>query len=379
MARLTSRSIWTIGAGTHVDDGCRGLYLKVTPPNGRSWILRVRVHGREQVIGLGPIEFVTRDEAREEATRLRRIARAGGDPRAEIRAQRAAEEMTIERAVRAVFEGKTFKSAKGAANWIGPMARYVFPKIGKRPVHTIESRDIVNLLAPHWSARHETATKIRQRLAETFDWAKAHGHFSGENPVAGTLAGLPQMKVKHEARKSISWQEIPEVFVATGAIEKISARLVQFIILTCVRPSEARLAMWSEIDLDAEGGPVWTIPAQRMKMGEAFRVPLSRAAVEIIKSMRGFHGEIVFPSPSRGKTGARPYSDTSVMNVLRRDLGRDEHAHGFRSSLRSWLQERQPGVQFEAAEMVLAHRVGGSVSQAYARSDYLEARRPIME
>jgi integrase len=379
MAKITSRNISTLGAGTHSDDGCRGLYLRVTPPNGRSWLLRVRVHGREQVIGLGSTEFVSRDEAREEATRLRKIARGGGDPLGEIRAQREAEEMTVERAVRAVFDGKTFKNAKSAQGWIGPFERHVFPKIGKRPVHTIAPRDVVQLLTPHWNTMHDTARKIRQRLGEAFDWAKVHGHIDGENPITGTLAGLPQVKHKTEARKSIPWEEMPEVFKAISQIGTLQAMLVQFIILTGTRLDEAREAEWIEIDLDADGRPVWTIPADRMKMEEAFRVPLSGACVEILKRAQGHGRRFVFPSAQRREGGERPVSENTVRRVLKVDLGRSEHIHGFRASLRSWSQDRLPGMQFEAREMILAHKVGSGVAQAYARSDYLEERRPVME
>lgn len=380
MARLTSRNIFNMPEGTHSDDGCTGLYLRVTGPKARSWILRTRVHGREQAIGLGSAELVTREEAREEAVRLRKIARAGGDPLAELRAKRDAENMTVERAVRAVFEGKTFRNPKSAGGWIKPFERHVFPKIGKRPVQTIASRDIVSTLAPHWIERHDTAAKLRQRLGEAFDWAKVHGHYDGENPIAGTLAGLPQVKAKTTPRAAASWTEVPEIFAAMGQIDRVVAKLTQFIILTGVRQTEARLAEWSEFDLTGDGGPVWNVPAERMKMDRDFRVPLSTEAAELVESMRGIGRRLVFPSTHRHKTGEKPLSDSAVRLVLRDDLGRrDLTIHGFRSSLRSWMQENLPNLQFEAAEMVLSHRVGGTVSQAYARSDYLDARRPVME
>ena len=84
---LSARTVQTARAGDHarrIADG-GGLYLFVAPGGAKSWVLRTVVKGKRCDLGLGSVTLVSLAEAREEARRLRRIARTGGDPLAERR------------------------------------------------------------------------------------------------------------------------------------------------------------------------------------------------------------------------------------------------------------------------------------------------------
>ena len=144
--------------------------------------------------------------------------------------------------------------------------------------------------------------------------------------------------------------------------------------LTAVRLSEARAATWSEIDLAAK---VWTIPAERMKMSSAHRVPLSEAALEVLKAAEKAQdgSGLVFPSPF--KVGGL-ISDKLLMKALRASVadGVEATIHGLRSCFRDWAGET--GESSELAEAQLAH-VRGSVEAAYFRSDILSRRVAMME
>ena len=139
--------------------------------------------------------------------------------------------------------------------------------------------------------------------------------------------------------------------------------------LAATRPGEVRNATWDEFDLDTA---VWTIPAVRYKTDTEFRVPLSARAVELLTGARS-NGDtgLVFPSPVTG----RAVSENTYVKLLR-DLDIPSSAHGLRATFRSWCSDT--GVPRDLAEMALGHAVGG-VEGAYARSDMLERRRPLMQ
>ena len=145
---------------------------------------------------------------------------------------------------------------------------------------------------------------------------------------------------------------------------------VELIALTAVRAGEARGARWEEIDLDSR---TWTIPAERMKSGREFTVPLSPAALDVLTRADALPAESPFVFPS--KTGG-PLPNGAPARVLRR-AGVDSTPHGFRSSARSWMAES--GIPAEVAEACLAHVPRQQVVQAYQRSDLLERRAEVMQ
>jgi integrase len=150
-----------------------------------------------------------------------------------------------------------------------------------------------------------------------------------------------------------------------------AAKALAFTILTASRTSEVLHMTWDEIDFDRA---VWSVAAQRMKMNRPHAVPLSHAALDILRSQEAAKGKNPFVFP--GGRPRQPLSTMSMAMLLRR-LGVDATVHGFRSSFRMWAGD-VAHVPFEVAEQCLAHVVGDSASQAYNRSDMLERRRPVM-
>ena len=145
-------------------------------------------------------------------------------------------------------------------------------------------------------------------------------------------------------------------------------------VLTACRSGEARGAIWDEIDLDARE---WRIPDTRMKGDEEHRVPLSDAAMDVLKTVEPLRrpSGLVFPSPSRP---GRPLSDMTLTKVLRGcGLADRTTVHGLRATFRTWASERT-SVPHAVAELALAHQVGSAVERAYARSVLFEKRRGLM-
>ena len=172
------------------------------------------------------------------------------------------------------------------------------------------------------------------------------------------------------------WAIGSPVAIAEVSLISIPAKLCfRFLVLTAARSGEARGATWDEIYLQDQ---VWRIPSGRMKAGMEHRVPLSRQAVDLLGEASAFRGEagLVFPSPL--KQGV-PLSNMTLTKILR-SVGLAERAtvHGFRSSFKNWTLE-QTDTPWAVSEAALAHTLGNSTEQAYARSDLFERRRALMQ
>ena len=355
--------------GRYTDGNC--LYLVVTPTGAKQWVARLTIHGRQTDLGLGGLSYVTLAEAREEAARLRKIARQGGDPRVE----RRREVLTFEAAARRVHANlaPTWRNAKHAHEWLSSLERYAFPHLGARPLDTIGTADALAVLTAIWTTRPETARRVKQRLGLIFDWAKSAGHYPHENPVAGVRKGLPAVKRQPEHMAALPWQELPAFMAELARREGTSARTLELLILTAARSGEARGMRWAEVE-----GEVWTVPGERMKAGKLHRVPLSPEALGVIERMRGLGEELVFPAIQRGPDGRDKPQSENVFRALFARMGRPGMtAHGFRSTFRDWCSESAHAPR-DVAEAALAHTTGDATERAYARSDLFERRRELV-
>lgn len=356
--------------GRYADGGC--LYLVVTPSGAKQWVARLTIHGRQTDLGLGGASYVSLAEAREEAARLRKTESNGGDPRAE----RRRETITFEDAAKRVHAAllPTWRNAKHAETWLATVEAHANTQFGRRPIETVGTADVLKVLTPIWTEKHETAKRLKQRLATIFDWAKGVGHYPHENPVNGLKKALPMVKRRPEHMLAMDWQELPEFMQDLARREGVSARTLEFLIVTATRSGEARGARWSEIE-----GKVWTIPGERMKRGVPHRVPLSAEALAVLERMKGLDGNLIFPSQKRGKNGESKPQSVMVFKALLKRMGRDGFTvHGFRSTFRDWCSE-SAHAEREVAEAALSHATGNEVERAYARSDLFERRRALMD
>lgn len=222
-----------------------------------------------------------------------------------------------------------------------------------------------------------TASRVRGRIESILDWATARGYREGENPARwrGHFDNLlpARAKVRRvEHHAALPYAEIGPFMAELRAQDGVSARALEFVILTAARTGEVIGALWDGINIAER---LWTIPAQRMKAGKEHRVPLSARALAIIEKMAAIRsGELVFPG---GKEG-RPLSNMAFLMLLRRMGRSDLTAHGFRSSFRDWAAERT-NFPSEVAEMALAHAVSDKVEAAYRRGFLFQKRRQLAE
>lgn len=426
VAALKNPGLYPVG-------GVSGLALRVTAKRGkdaegmaRSWVLRLATGGirisssgkpfaERRDFGLGGYPDVSLSEARQRAAELRQQFRAGIDPVEQRKAERAerlaavAKIRTFEEVARECYKLREseFSNPKHAAQWIGTLETYAFPTIGRLPVAEISTAHIVELLLPIWTTKHETATRVRLRIANVIDFATAADLISGPNP-ADMKGKLRELLPKSAAvrKKAGGRKHFPRVAVDEMAAfmadlrtrSSISAKALEFAVLTAARSGEVRGATWGEIDLK---GRIWSLSAERMKADRAHKVPLSDAAVALLESLpRGTAAALVFP----GFKG-RELSDATLGKMLRDmheastkaggagyldpDQGRIATPHGTaRSSFKDWSRRSTSRVMADGnrssfpdewAELALAHVNSDQTRAAYARDELLEERRELMQ
>ena len=368
---LTAAFVRTINRPGRYGDGrgSHGLSLLVKPTaNGRwskTWAQRLRIGGRTASLGLGGYPAVSLALARQRALANRQAVEEGRDPR-----RRHA--VTFADAMSAVIDlhRPNWKPTSNTEQqWRSLLAHHIEPTIGPKPVADVTAADIVAVLDRVWD-RPELARRTVRRISVTMQWAMGRG-LTESDPTAAAKASMPKHRAKVEHRRALHHTDVADALNRVRASEATPAcRLgLELLALTATRPGEVRFADWAEFDLDAA---VWTIPAERTKTGAAHRVPLSDRAVEILDEAHSLNGGqgLVLPS-----TNSRAVSDATY-NKLLREHGLDATAHGFRSSFRSWCSDT--AVPRDLAEAALGHAVRG-VEGAYARSDMLDRRRPLMD
>lgn len=369
--------------GLHPVGGVSGLRLDVKKTGARSWILRVMIAGRRCDKGLGGYPDVSLAVARESARRIRNLIAEGVDPIEEARAKRSAlaasvaAAWTFDQCATAFIEAKSpeWSNAKHAAQWSASLGTYASPFMGKLLVRDIDLPHVLDVLRPIWEVKTETAMRVRGRIESVLDWATASGYREGPNPARwkGHLDNIlpaPRKVTKVEHHAALPVADLGAFMEKLRAAEGQGARALEFAILTAARSGEVRGATWEEIDLNAA---TWTVPAERMKAGKEHRVPLSDAAVALLKATAPApkRNGLVFAAPRGGAL-----SDMTLSAVLRRMKTRAV-PHGFRSTFRDWASERTD-YPAEMAEMALAHTVRDKVEAAYRRGDLFEKRRRMM-
>ncbi len=379
--------------------GVSGLMLQITTNGGKSWLLRTMVGGKRREIGLGAYPEISLSEARDKARAAKSSIRQGNDPIEERKIAKATllaaqkRGLTFNEAVESYLESKLheFKNNKHKQQWRSTLDTYAKPVFGEMLVQDINVHDLLRALEPIWTSKTETASRLRGRIESILAWATVKGHRIGDNPArwkSNLSEILPKISkvANSKHHPAIQLKDASAWFLALQKKEGISARALEFLSITAARSGEVRGATWNEIDLSSK---LWTIPANRMKVGKEHRVPLTQNAIALLKSLSKQEGSnFIFAAP-RGKA----LSDMSLSAVMRRMQEYEEEAghkgwldrvssrpavpHGLRSTFRDWAAEKTDYPR-DMAEIALAHTVGNEVERAYRRGDMMEKRRKMM-
>lgn len=391
--------------GWHAVGGVAGLLLQIKPPVregstiSRSWILRIQVAGQRQPIGLGSYPQVTLAEAREQARKLALEAKAGVNLLARKRALRsavvaaAARNKTFRDCAEAYMEAHAsdFTNDKHRKQWASTLEAYAYPVIGKMLVADVTMRHILDVLLREtvhhngsvgelWHTKPETAKRLLDRVRTVLDYATVNEYRSGTNPATWrgyldtqfpSLRGLKQVK----RQPSVPYDQIGDFMAHLRRNNSISAKALEFLILTGVRSGSVRFADWAEIDFERK---LWVIPAAHTKAKREHRVPLAPRAIDLLKGLPQMGGtNKIFPT-----SDGNPPSDMALSQLMRGMRERGELPvnavpHGFRSTFRDWATE-QTNYPDEIRKAASGQLVGDQVKESYQRTDLLEKRRQLM-
>jgi integrase len=374
---LSARKAETAGPGFHADGG--NLYLRVKDSGARAWVFRYKAAGKVRELGLGPLHTRSLADARKLAEAMRKAIAEGSDPAALLRQSEQPKGKTFADCAADLIEAKRpgWRNAKHAQQWANTLRDYAFPVIGHKPPAEVTLADVKAILLPLWAEKTETATRLRQRIEAVLDFAAVHGLADGaRNPARwkGTLDKVlpaPRKVTARQHHAAAPYADVPRIMAALAEMTHVSALCLRFAILTAARSGEARGCRWDEIDFEAA---TWTIPAHRMKAARPHRVPLSDAALSILRTMQALRrpgADLVFPG-GRGSL----LSDVAVNKTLHA-VAPGVTVHGFRSAFRTWAEE-QTSYPRSVTEAALAHANADKVEAAYQRSDLFERRRELM-
>lgn len=378
--KLTDAKLRTLSEPGKYFDGA-GLFLDLTAAGGRYWRLKYRIAGKEKLLALGVYPAVSLKDARELAIQARQAIQSGDDPAEQRKAAKSKAVHESVNTFRAVaLEWMEHQSARWEQQTRerihASLETDILKTMGARPLASIKPLEVMNAVkAIEARGAGEQAGRVLQRVKAIFRWAVIHGRLDS-NPMLDLMPAeiLKPREVKHRA--ALDAKDLPaflaQLDVYDGDPHTVHA--LRLLMLTATRPGEVRGARWDEVDMDAA---MWTIPAERMKMRQEHRIPLSSQALELLQSMQALSGgrELVFPSPFYP---SKPLSENTFNSAMAR-MGYKNlaTAHGFRALFSTVANET--GWRPDVIERQLAHKERNEVRAAYHRSTYMAERTKLLQ
>ncbi len=367
-----------------------GLHLYVTPGNRKTFRIKFRFGGKEQLLTIGSVPEVSLDAARARCDQVREQLGRGEDPRNFEIAQTGKARAFADVARQWHKHMRPRWTEVHAGDVLASLERDVFPAIGAMPIGAVTVPVILNALRLiEERGSYVTASRVRQRISAVFAYAMAH-ELADHDPAAIVSRALtPPAPAQHhhalleikEARALLAAAQLVDVAPAV----KLASR---FLALTAVRFAAVRGARWEEIeDLDG-AAPLWRVPAARMKLAAAKKldakndhlVPLSRQAVELLLEVRAnLHPHSANSHDLIFDRGAgRAIGEKSIGALYDRAGFAGRHVpHGWRASFSTMMNER--GADGEEIERALAHTPKDKVKAAYDRSERLQRQRDLFQ
>lgn len=357
--RLKARDVSSLKEGWHCDGA--GLYLRVE--NGeRYWLLRKTFEGKRRTIPLGKFPAMSLTQARDAAKTAA--------PKAS--ASRVRFKDIVYDAIKRL-ESVRIWSDHVRQEWYAFAKAYLVNAFGNKTLDSITTPDVLAVVEPVWKSKPPTGKIFRARLEAIFSYAIQMKLYNGANPARwkGNMELLlPSVGKLHQIKHfdACRIEELPSVYAKIATGTKQESKLLMLCILTASRINEVIGAEWSEFDFEKN---IWSNPRRKDKKPEPHRVPLSTAALELLKTVPKT-GSLLFPSARF--PGAIKYATVRKYFL---DYNWGFTIHGFRSTFRDWGAENGENPVY--MEKALCHATGNTVEMTYQRSDCLEQRRPIME
>ena len=359
-----------------------GLFMIVTPVGGKWWRFKYRLDGKEKLISLGTYPEISLTDARQRRDDARKLVANGVDPSTFKKEQKAAKveltENSFEFVAREWFAKFTREWSKvHTATVKERLERDVFPYIGNRNISDIKAPELLLVLRRIESrGALDTAHRTRNHCGQVFRYAIATGK-ADRDPSGDLLGALPP--VKYGNRAAIT--DPKELAQLLRAVDNFKGSFVvkcamQMLPILFCRPGELRHMEWKEIDFETNQ---WKIPAEKMKMENAFTVPLPSQALKLLNELSPLTSHSIYVFPCQ-RSPLRCMSDNAINAGLRR-MGFEKSevtAHGFRATARTMLHEVL-NFDPDAIEAQLAHAVPDRLGTAYNRTKHLAVRTSMMQ
>lgn len=357
-----------------------GLFLIVKTNGKKLWRFRYQrpTTKKRTMIGIGAFPAISLADARRLRANYLALLANGLDP--QVQAELIEEQQQI--AIDSIFSTVAFNWFQLKSKSVTPdyakdiwrsLEKDIFPAIGELPVQQIKARTLVEALEPI-KARGalETVRRLIQRINEIMIYAVNTGLLDA-NPASGV--GMAFEKPKKQNMRTLRPEELPELMrsLAMSNLSVPTRCLIEWQLLTLVRPSEASGARWAELNLDAK---LWVIPSERMKAKREHIVPLSPQALDILMVMKPISGHRTYIFPSRNDPQKAMNSQTANAALKRIGYGQKLVAHGLRSIASTAMNEA--GFNSDVIETALSHVDKDEVRRAYNRALYLEQRKELL-
>jgi integrase len=372
---LSAKAVASLKSGKHRDG--EGLQFEVKG-GSRRWTFNYMWEGRQRELAVGKYPATSLADARGKRAELRDAKERGLDPRRVLAdATLPAKALTFRQDMSTfVAHMRGQWTAGSLKEWQQSMDRIAGPLMDKATSRLTQA-DVLEVIKPAWETTNETARRVLGRIDQTIEHAIAvdPARFSGSNPCINVLRFLPRVSAVVKPRPAMPWRDMPGFFAELRERPETAARALELLLLACCpRTSEVVRATWSEID-----GNRWNVPAEHMKSGVARTIPLSRAAMTLLESIKPVQttsDTLIFGSRRRGGSGRQ--TDDAMQTLIRNKMALSYTVHGFRSSFMDWVAEIHPQRLLEA-ERALDHKIGSQVQRAYLRTDFFDQRRELAE
>ncbi|HFZ8599394.1 TPA: integrase domain-containing protein, partial [Salmonella enterica subsp. diarizonae serovar 61:l,v:z35] len=356
-----------------------GLFLRIKPSGKKIWHLgyTVPLTKKRAKMSLGFYPYLTLAQARALRDEYLSLLAQGIDPQShneqKAQALKDATEHTFQTVAKKWLDEKIKTSGISqdhAKDIWRSLERNIFPTLGDIPIKEIRPKMLKQHLDPiEQRGVLETLRRIISRLNEIFRYA-ATEELIEFNPADNLTQRFS--KPKKQNMPALPPSELPRFIVAlaNASIRLETRLLIEWQLLTWVRPGEAVRARWTDID---EENRFWNIPAEFMKMKRPHKVPLSKEAMRILESMKPISGHREWVFPSIKAPLSHMHEQTANAAIIRMGFGGELVAHGMRSIARTAAEESSK-FRTEVLEAALAHSKKDEIIAAYNRAEYLTER-----
>lgn len=357
-----------------LSDG-KGLNLEVRSNGSKYWRLSYRYLNKQRTLALGVFPVVSLSDARALSLEAKKLLHKGIDPAAQKRRKKiTSSEHTFNVITEQWLEKESGRWSKSHLEKVRQSLKAdAYPHLGDLPMKDIRTADVLYVIKKiEGRGALDVARRVKQRINAIIRHAIQLGILE-YNPVDALKDVIKTSKVQH--RKSIKLAQLPQFLNALDSYPGyiLTRYALQFIVYTFVRPGELRSAEWKDIDMKKA---IWRIPPEKMKMKQEHIVPLSKQALELLTVIKEITGsyDLVFPGCRNSRT---QMSENTLTYAIRKRLGFDATAHGFRTTASTTLNET--GFRVDVIERQLAHGERNKVRAAYNHSQYLAERTEMMQ